>query len=439
MSQAEEPSRSEQFYWREVELHGRHNVRAHLLQGGLGIFGMSFFAPETALAAYMTTMTSSKFLIGLPAAITGFAWSFTMLFYCYVIQRKKQRKQVALRVGSLVRFAFVAIAASAWAASFWGFGPAMSVFFAALVLLSFTAGGSAMAWQDFIGRTLPHARRGFFFGLREATAGLAGFGGALLLSLYLRGRGKAPGDYAWPFTTGALFYFASWYLLSRVREPVWPGDPVPEGTWRQYYRETFRILRDNLNFRTYVLVRCLLAVTAIFNFALFASYAIKEFGIAEALVAGVFGAVSLLGRAVAGPVAGRIADRTGFKLPLVAGVAIMVATLAIGLALKPMGSYALVGFLCIYFLAGVVGTVIWVANFNLQLEFSAVSDRPRYIALASTISAPVYLVASAASGYLVDRFHYRPVMFAALLVALAVLALVSLLFEEPRKARPQSV
>jgi len=434
---------AEEVYWREVDRRGFHNLRVHLIQGGLAILGFSFFMPETVLAAYMTTMTDSKFLIGLPAAVNGFAWNFPMLFYAYTVQRRRQRLEMALKAGSFVRFAFAGIAVSAFVAARWGAAPAMAVFFSSLALMACTAGGSAMAWQDLVGRTLPPARRGFFFGLREATAGFSGFLGAVCLSFYLKGRAADPAlgqhgvprDYLVPFAVGAVIYFSSWYLLTFVREPEWPGEPVPAGAWRRYYRDTFRILAADRNFRTYVFIRCLLGATGIFNVALFTSYAIKEFGVPKAVAAGVFSAMALLGRMVGGPVAGRVADRTGFRVPLLGGIAMLVAMLSIGISLRWLGALALPGFLVIYFLAGALNSAIWVATFNLQLEFSVVGERLRYIALASTLSSPVVLAATAASGFLVDVFDYRKVMAAALVVALAVWAIVYHVFEDPRKAQ----
>ena len=432
----------EQAYWRDVDRHGMHNLRIHLVQGGLSILGIAFFIPETVLAAYMTTMTDSKFLIGLPAAINGFAWNFPMLFYSYVLQRHKQRLQSALRIGSLVRFAFLGIAVSAFVATRWGATAAMLVFFGSLTLMASTAGGSAMAWQDLVGRTLPPARRGFFFGLREAVAGLSGFVGATGLSFYLRNRAidpaaklhGSPSDYVLPFFFGALVYFGAWYILTLVREPDWPVDGLPAGTGRAYYRETFNILSTDRNFRTYVLIRCMLGATGIFNVALFASYAIKEFRISTAIVAGVFSAMSLLGRTVAGPIAGRIADRMGFKVPLLGGISLLVVLLSIGIFLPHLGALILPAFFVIYFLSGALNSAIWVATFNLQLEFGRVEDRPRYIALASTLSAPVVLAATASSGFLVDIFSYRKVMAAALVVAVVVWAIVYRVFQDPRKA-----
>jgi MFS family permease len=238
-----------------------------------------------------------------------------------------------------------------------------------------------------------------------------------------------------PFAAGAVFYFASWYILTFIREPEWPGQAVPAGAWREYYRDTFRILKTDRNYRIYVFVRCLLGATGIFNVALFASYAIREFQISTAVVAGVFSAMSLLGRTLVGPIAGRIADRTGFKLPLLAGIVMQMVMFALGISLVWLGPFVLPGFLVIYFLAGSVGTTIWVATYNLQLEFGRVEDRVRYISLGSTLSSPVFLAATASSGFLVDIFGYREVMLAALLVAIAVWAAVYYVFEDPRKTR----
>lgn len=443
MSAQGEPLTPEQTYWHEVNVHGRHNLIVHVAQGGTGILGLSFFIPHTVLATYVATMTDSTFLIALPAAITGFAWDFPMLFYSYIVQRYKQRKEVALKAGASVRFAFVGMAASALIASWYGPGAGLTVFFASLAMMSCTAGGSAMAWQDLTGRTLPPARRGFFFGLREASAGLAGFGGAAFLSVYLKHRAQGaaeghvgvPADYVLPFALGAGLYFVSWYVLTYVREPVWPGEGVPAGSWRQYYRDSFAILRTDRNFRTYVFVKCLLNLTGIFNIALFASYALKRFGIPPAVIAGVFSAMQLAGRTLVGPLSGRIADRLGFKVTLLAGVVMLAVVLVLGLLLPLASGAALWVFLVIYFLTGASNSTLWVSQFNLQMEFGRTEDRVRYISLACTLSAPVALIAAGSSGWLVGIFGYGPVLAAALVVTVAVWGIVHHIFVDPRKAR----
>jgi MFS family permease len=443
MSEKTETVTPEQAYWREVARHGRHNLIVHIAQGGTGILGLSFFIPHTVLATFVATMTDSTFLIGLPAAITGFAWDFPMLFYSYIVQRHKQRKEVALKAGASVRFAFVGMAASAYIASRYGAGAGLTVFFASLALMSCTAGGSAMAWQDLTGRTLPPARRGFFFGLREASAGLAGFAGAVFLSFYLRHRAEgaaegyvgSPTDYIVPFALGAALYFVSWYVLVYVREPEWPGEGVPAGSWRRYYSDSFAILRSDRNFRTYVYVKCLLALTGIFNIALFASYALKQFGISPAVVAGVFSGMQLLGRTLMGPLSGRVADRLGFKVTLLAGIVMLAVVLVLGLALPLAPGAALAIFLVIYFLTGALNSTLWVSQFNLQMEFGRTEDRVRYISLACTLSAPVSLIAAGSSGWLVGIFGYGPMLAAALVVTVGVWTVVHHIFVDPRKAR----
>lgn len=419
-------------YWRLVGRHYPRNLAVTVAQGGFALFSMAVFMPETVLATYLTTLTDSKFLIGLPWALSLFYWAFPAIFYSYWLQGKRERLRASMILQAPVRLAFTLMALSALVAVHAGPVWGIVVFFIGEGLLSATGGGAALAWQDMLGRVLPPSRRAFSFGMREACGQLAGLVGATLLLIYLKGRGSAAGDYLWPFVVGAFIYWISWAVFALTREPRWPIEVPERGTWREYYSKMFDILRTDANFRTYVFVKCLLATTAIFNFGLFASYAVTEFHISTAVVAGLFTALALAARVVTAPLAGHAADRKGFKRTFLVGLVLGAATLLVGLLLPYMGKYAVVGFAVIYPLNGIAGTTIWLADFNMILEFGRIEDRSRYIAVAAAIASPVAFIAGAVSGLLVDLVGYRPVMLAALLMSVAVCVVVHRVLKDPR-------
>jgi MFS family permease len=424
-------------YWRLVNRHYRWNLSVNVSQGALALFSMAVFMPETVLATYMTTLTKSKFLIGLPWALSLLYWAVSAIFYSYWLQGQRQRLRANMILQAPVRVSFTLMALSALFAIKLGPVWALVVFFVGEGLLSLTGGGATLAWQDMLGRVWPPSRRAFSFGLREAGGQLAGLLGATALGLYLAGRGAAAGDYLWPFLAGAFVYWLSWADFFLIREPRWPL-PVPErGSWHEYYSGMFAVLKEDRNFRTYVLVKCLMAGTCIFNFGLFASYAVTEFGVSKAIVAGLFTALALAARVIAAPLAGHAADRKGFKKTLLAGLMIGLGTLIVGLLLPFMGRYAVVGFALIYPLNGVAGTTIWIADCNLVLEFGRIEDRARYIAVATAIASPVAFTAGALSGLFVDLVGYRPVMVASLAMSVVVCIVVARVFKDPRhEARP---
>jgi MFS family permease len=419
-------------YWRLVDRHYHWNLPVNVAQGALALFAMAVFMPETVLATYMTTLTDSKFLIGLPWALSLFYWAFPAIFYSYWLQGQRQRLRPSMLLQAPVRLAFTLMAFSALFAFKLGPAWAIAVFFIGEGLLSLTGGGATLAWQDMLGRVFPPSRRAFSFGMREAGGQLAGLLGAIMLGLYLSGRGGAAADYLWPFLVGAFVYWLSWAIFILVREPRWPIEAAERGAWREYYSGMFSVLRTDRNFRTYVLVKCLMAATCIFNFGLFASYAVTEFGVSKAVVAGLFTALALTARVIAAPLAGRAADRKGFKKTLLAGLMIGSTTLVVGLLLPYMGRYAVIGFALIYPLNGIAGTTVWLADFNLVLEFGRIEDRARYIAVAAAIASPVAFAAGAVSGFIVDLVGYRPVMAASLLMSIVVCIVVHRIFKDPR-------
>ncbi|RPJ54169.1 MAG: MFS transporter, partial [Acidobacteria bacterium] len=320
-------------YWRLVGRHYRWNVGVNALQGATALFSMALFMPETVLTAYMTTLTDSKLLIGLPWALSLFYWSFSALFYTRKIESCRQRMGVTQALSAPTRLAFTLMAASAWVA---GYGPvvAIVVFFIGEALLTLTGGGAAVSWQDLLGRVFPPSKRGWAFGMREGFGHLSGFCGTAFMLWYLKGRGHDPQSYMWPFTVGAIVYWLSLVALWMTREPRWPYEAPKLPPRRQYYADMFSVLRTNANFRTYVVVKCLIASTAIFNFGLFVPYAIEHFGVSQAFAAGVFSAIALAGRICAAPIAGRLADRKGLKVPLLTGLTLVAGLLCVGLSLE---------------------------------------------------------------------------------------------------------
>ena len=264
-----------------------------------------------------------------------------------------------------------------------------SGFFIGEALLSATGGGATLAWQDMLGRVC-RRRGGRSPSACARPAGSSpGFVGAALLLLWLKGRGAAAGDYLWPFVVGAIVYWMSWASSPSPASPAGPSRCRSAGPGANTTRKMFDILRTDGNFRTYVFVKCLLATTAIFNFGLFASYAVTEFHISKAVVAGLFTALALAARVVTAPLAGHAADRKGFKRTFLVGLVLGTGTLLVGLLLPYMGKYAVVGFAVIYPLNGIAGTTIWLADFNMVLEFGrmrtarATSPSPRQSPLRS--------------------------------------------------------
>lgn len=425
-------------YWLEVQRGYRFNGSLHVLQGALALFAMGVFSPATVLTPYVATMTSSKFLIGLPWVLSMFFWSFTSLFYSYFLRGLRQRKGATVFFGALSRTGFMMMALSALAAVKWGAAPALVIFFLAELVLAMTAGGAALAWQDMLGRIIPPARRAWFFGMREAAGQLSALVAAAFLFLHLRGRSLAAADYLFPLAVGAVVYWVSWAVFIATREPKWPFEAPARQPWSTYISETFGILRRHGNYRTFVLLRGATAAVGIFNLGLFAPYAIDRFGVSAAVVSGAFTAVMLAGRVTMALAAGRAAGRFGYKAVYNAGLAALTLVLGLGLALERLEGVAPAVLGLVYFLIGAQGTAIWMGTYNLQLEFGRVEDRPRYIALADTLCSPIVLAAGMASGLLVERFGYRPVMFVALLAAAAVMVASVGLLEEPRPAQDRS-
>jgi MFS family permease len=405
----------------------RWNLAVNVGDGATFLFGAAFLTSSTILPLFLSKPTDAPLAFGLLAVIAQSGWFLPQLFTANFMERISRKKPVVVNAGLFIERLPVLLMPliALWAAK----APGAAA--AALLLVyawhAFGAGIVAISWQDLIARCFPVERRGLYAG---TSAFLGAFSGLLgsVLATWLLNRYVFPVNFAFVFGLAALGITASWVFLALTREPV-ARATAPRRSNRQYFRSLPGLLREDQNYRHFLLARMLMALAGMGSGFLTVS-AVKRFSVPDSTV-GLYTLAMLAGQTAANLGFGLLADRRGHKLSLEIGV--LAAVMAFGiawLATSPAWYFA------VFALLGVMTGSIIVSGIMIAMEFCGPDRRPTYVGIANTgvgvvaAIAPLIGAALASAGY--------DLLFAtATVVALLSLALFRFTVREPRwEARP---
>ena len=413
-----------------VERNLPWNFSVNLIDITFITLAFSIISRETITPLLISNLTDSKIAIGLVPAIYSIAYYLPQLFAANHAERLKRKLPFVMLIGGLlerVPYLFAGLAILLFAES----APIAALLFIYLVigLGAFGNGVATPAWFSMIGKVLPVNRRGIFFGLSEGLGTLMGIIGAYFVGRVLDEMGY-PLNFATLFLVAAVFMGISWIGLALNREPESPivKEHIP---FSHYFRRLPAILRDNHNFRRFLLSYSIsrLSTMGVGFFIVFGNESFQlsgaDVGLLTAILIGSQAAMQLL--------LGWLADKRGHKANLtVSGFALASA------AVLAMGATDLAGLMPAFVLLGVGLASDHVSRLNIILEFAAPEDQPTFIGLTNTLLAPVVFLAPILGGWLAD-FGFETLF---ILMAVCGLAGGMLLFtwvKEPRYHPPQPI
>lgn len=397
----------------------RFNALVNILDGAFfgAALGMASFT--TVIPLFVRQLTDSAILIGLIPAIHVVGWQLPQLLTANRVRRLSRYKPMILAMTIHERLPFFVLSLLAWSLPGLERNTALVLVFALLIWQGLGGGYAAVVWQSMIGKIIPAAWRGGFFGAQSSAANLGAAITAVAAGQILEHL-ASPLDFALCFALAGLFMAASFGFLASTREVEHDPAPPPEDGARQW-DEIKRILRSDRAFQRFLLIRIILAfgMTA---FSYYAVYVVGELGASEAL-AGWLTGVLILGEVIISPALGAIGDRKGHRLVLLLGSlgALASATLAGWLSTIP-------AWFLIFILAGAGYAVGWTTTMVLTLEFGNPHNKAIYIGLSNTLVAPAALAAPFLAGWCIEALGYATMFrLAALTFLLAAFLSLSLL------------
>lgn len=405
--------------------HLRHNVMVNLLDGGFFGLGIGFVSFGTVLPLFVASMTDSATLIGLVPAIHASGWLLPQLFTAGYTSRLRRYKRTVLLTTIHERLPFLGLALVGLLLPAIGIQAALVLTFLCLSWQGLGGGFTANSWTSLISKIIPAESRGTFFGIQGAVANLfisaAAIGAGYLLDAY-----KYPSNFIVCFLMASLFLTFSWVFLALTREPA-DHEKVIEENPSPFWHGAVRILRRDKNFNWFLTAR-LVSQFATMGSAFYIVYALRRFQMDE-VTAGYLTATLTIAQTVANAGMGWLGDRMGHRSMLIIGAVSAILSASLAWFAPSLGWFFL-----IFALTGFTNVSIWMSGMTMTVDFSDEGERPFYIGLAQTLTAPATIVAPLIGGWIADTRGFVATFGWSTLLSIVMLGILVFLVKEPRKA-----
>ncbi len=294
----------------------RRGMRISILEGAIanvhititGAIGGSLF-----LTGFALLLGANSFQLGLMGALPFIGQMFQFVG-AYLEERIGNRRALVL-YGALAGRLIWALLLTLPFLSVLN-GAQLAIFFVGLACSYALNGIAGNAWMSWMSDLVPPQQRGTYFGLRNTVAALAAMAATFLAGQTLdafRARGHEAPGYAVIFGVAVLAALVAAALIARQPEP-----PLQPGARVSLAALFGAPLRDQ-GFRSFMLAGTGWALVTGIATPFFSAYGLSVLGLSFAtlgLTAIVTSAVSL----VFGPLVGRLQDRYGYRVVLVACV-----------------------------------------------------------------------------------------------------------------------
>jgi len=413
-----------------IRRHLRHNVTVNLMDGGFFGLALGFASFGTILPLFVASMTDSATLIGLVPAIHSAGWLLPQLFTANYTARLRRYKRTVLMTTIHERIPFLGFAIVALLLPTIGLQSGLIITFLLLTWQGLGGGFTANSWTSMISKIIPPETRGTFFGVQASVANLF-ISGAAVGAGYLLNWFDSPFDFTTCFLIASLFFTISWFALALTREPA-DYEKVIEKNPPPFWHGATRILRRDRNFSWFLTARAL-SQFGTMGFAFYIVYALRRFQMDE-VTAGYLTAALTISQTVANAGMGWLGDRVGHRLMLILGAG--AATLSSFLAwIAP----SLVWFFPIFILSGLANVSIWTNGMTMTVDFSGEAERPFYIGLAQTLTAPATIIAPLIGGWIADTKGFVVTFALSTILSIVMMAILFFLVKDPRNyAKPRA-
>ncbi|MBN8654482.1 MAG: MFS transporter [Anaerolineae bacterium] len=411
----------------DIRKNLKHNVTVGLWDGGLFGVALGFASFGTILPLFVASMTDSAMLIGLVPAIHSAGWLMPQLFTASHVSRLRRYLRTVLLMTVHERIPFLGFAIVSLLLPVIGVNVGLVLTFLLLIWQGLGGGFTANAWTSMISKIIPPESRGTFFGMQAGLANLF-ISGSAIAAGYLLNALASPWDFAVCFFIASIFFTLSWFALAATHEPEDNEKIIPEEK-THFWEDAKRVLSRDRNFNWFLSAR-ILSQFATMGFSFYIIYALREFGMTE-VVAGYLTATLTISQTIANIGMGWIGDRIGHRAMLITG-----AVAAFLSAVLAWNAASIAWFYPIFLLTGMANVSIWTIGMTMTVDFGSESERPIYIGLSQTLTAPATIIAPILGGWIADSAGFIPTFTISIVLSLVMIGILVFLVKDPRKIRP---
>ncbi len=413
----------------QVEKYARqqlkYNVTAGLIDGGFFGVAIGLASFGTILPLFVASMTDSATLIGLVPAIHSAGWLLPQLFTAKHTSRLRRYKRTVLTNTIHERVQFLGFAALALLLPTIGVQTGLIIFFLLLIWQGLGGGFTANPWTSMISKIIPPENRGTFFGLQAAVANLF-ISGSAVAAGYLLDWLDSPLDFAVCFLIASVFFTISWFALALTREPE-DTEKVVEENQPSLWQGAGEIVRRDRNFVWFLVAR-FLSQFATMGFSFYIIYALRRFE-ASPVTLGYLTATLTISQTVANVGMGWFGDRLGHRAMLIIGSAAAVLS-----SVLAWFAPSIAWFFPVFMLSALTNVSIWTNGMTMATTFSGEKERPFYIGLAQTLTAPATIIAPLIGGWIADTSGFQPTFAISAVLSVVMLCILWFVVKNPHPA-----
>ncbi len=407
------------------------NTTINIVGESIWMFQASMIAPTTVLAVLLHSLGAGETMVGSISSVEGGLMVAPQIIGNYLFHSRRHRKRHMMlwhflaMIPCLLGLAAMANPAMGLSPEFrrWGLLTCFAMFM-------FTMGVVTPAWLDWIAHIFGVGRRGTVMGLTWCVAAASSVAGPQIAGWAIN-TWPGMGTYSWLYFCASLIAYASITLFcfmdDHQAKDAGPTSPPQLGELIVKFRQS---LADR-NFRAFLVGR-LLAMAGFCMLPLVVlHYTSAEGGsMSEGDVIRFSGTAGAIGMAAAGLLLGRVGDKHGHRIGVLAGAGFQVAVLAVLLTTR--GSWSC---MAAYFLTGACVASAAVSYANMIFETCPHENRMAHITVANTIVSAAAIGAPLAAGMTASAVGIRPLFAICLAFSVLALAWFILRVKEPRDTK----
>ncbi len=415
----------------------RHNLLIHIYEGTTFIFAMSFITVNTILPVLIQRIGGNAIAVGSVTVLWTLGSNLPQLLFIRFFPHKGKAKPDVLRYGLIFRLNFIII--SFVCSLFIGkLDSSISVpLMLFLIFIAAIAGSSSgLFWYDFFSKTTPVKLRGRLLSIRLLLGSALGILGGSAVTVILSSI-VFPHNFALLFLISFLLTMVSLYFLTRLKEP----EPVSTSielaaeviplSLREILIRSKKILKENLDFKNFMIADALILM-ALTASAFYAVYAVRKFNLPTAY-AGTFTIILMASQVFGNFIFGYLADFFGHKINM-----LILASCSAAASLCAAFANNILLYGIVFFFVGCAVTLQGISRLAIVVEMCDESERPIYIGLINTVTAPTVLF-GIIGGSLITLFGYVPVFLVYTLIAITAVYWLYKKVNEPRKLKAVDV
>ncbi len=408
----------------------RSNLRAHIFDGALFGFAMSLVSYNTILPVFIQQVGGSMVAIGSVPVLWLIGTNFPQVIVLRIINTRGSVKREVLRYGLIYRASFLVV--GLFTLFFVkNLQPTISVPLLLLFIFLMAVAGSfgVPPWFQLFAKTTPMKLRGKLQGVRQLLSSALGILGGSIVTFVLA-FAPFPVNFALLFIIAYVFTMLSYRYLRTLVEPASPPSLLPQPR-SGILADGIAILKRDKNFRNFLLADAFTLMSMSAS-GFYAVYGIEKFGL-PASFAGTFTVIVMAGMVAGNIVFGYLADSFGHKVNLI----VLASASALASAVA-FGAGDILVFGSAFVFMGWTVSLQGISRLSFVAELCSESDRPTYVGLTNTMTAPT-LAVGILFGWVAREYGFGLMFVVATILGIAAVAWLILQVYDPRNAEDKTV